>query len=1045
MKWKNFKSFPLRNLFLNGLFTQCLWISIVFTAVAASPYAEDNILISGKVVDPDGEPLPGVSILVQGTATGTTSDINGEYKLTVAGGSTLVFSYVGYISQTIEVGNQSVLNITLEPDLTQLDEVVVVGYGEQSRATITGAVSRMDSKDIKKIPASNLSSLMAGRIAGVYVDNWTGTPGTSSNIRVRAKDSFNDNPPLFVIDGIVREKRAFDALDPSEIKEISVLKDAASAAVYGVKASGGVILVTTERGQSGKAQINYTATFSSEKPTQLPDMMSAVDIARLANSYLPETDNNYWTEEEIAHIKTVNNGYGYDNLNEVYKTPTSKRHALSIKGGSDKIQYYLGGSLYGQTGFLDPLTYNKNTLRGNIRAQLTEDLSVSLNMSNINTKRNKYYWTYDWDGDDLSDLWKKLQTWQPYIPFFSEEGKPLDLGWLGNVAELINNSGYRRYKEQIQSNIITLEYKVPFVKGLRLKGSYAFEKYNRQQKLFAKKHLLYISEPNQGKIYSRKLTGGTTMSGHPSTEFLYTQNISNSSYQLNLQADYERSFGKHNLAATFVYEQREWENGDTYGNRDRFPILVRDQYFATSGDRTDSYVGGSESEGGQLAYVGRVNYDYAKKYLLSASFRYDGNYLFAPGHQYGFFPAVSAGWRISEEPFFNLGFLEELKVRASMGTLGNDRINGDQIAAFLWQETYRPDDGFYFGENPKETKGVWYGGNKNRSVTWEKSRTWNAGLDVEFSNGISFTTEYWFKRTFDILRGRQVTVPTTFGANLPPENYGIVNSNGFEFELAYERTTASGLNYYVSGNFAFGKNKVVEIDVKENAQDWENPVGKPLGRITGWEYDGIIRTQADLDALPDDWRIFGHTPQLGMANYKDLSGPDGKPDGKIDGYDQTILHNYSSAPVSYGLTLGSFWKGFSIELFFQGMAGHQKQIVAQDPYPHTRIYSIWEDYWSADNPNASMPSPNIAWTGTYNRTSGLWLRNASFVRLKNINVSYSLPKKLTGKAGLQDIQLFFNATNLFHLSKFKTYDPEVKHAGVYPNMKNFSGGISVTL
>ncbi|WP_460545711.1 SusC/RagA family TonB-linked outer membrane protein, partial [Echinicola sediminis] len=461
--------------------------------------------------------------------------------------------------------------------------------------------------------------------------------------------------------------------------------------------------------------------------------------------------------------------------------------------------------------------------------------------------------------------------------------------------------------------------------------------------------------------------------------------------------------------------------------------------FATSGDAEDSRFNGNESQFGRLSYIGRATYDYNYKYIVSASFRYDGSLNFGPDYRWGLFPAVSAAWVVSEESFFDSDAVNFLKFRGSMGVLGNDNLS-----PWRWLETYSAASGFYFGENPKSTKGISYGGLVNPMVTWEKSRTYNLGLDAVVFNNFNISAEYWFKNTFDILGSRIQSIPTTFGANMPPENYGEVNSRGIELELGYNGSIGKSFKYFVNGNFTYGTNKVVTWDQAESVRPFEDRIGRTLDFISGLKSDGLLRTQEDLDALPEGYTIYGAVPQLGWINYQDLSGPTGEPDNKIDDWDKVVLYDHSGAPTTYGLNLGFSWKGFSVEALFQGMAGFYKFPNVQAPYPWTRVYDFWADSWTPETAlTATKPVPNHdIWQ---NRAgSDFYYQKGDFTRLKYLNIGYDLPQKWVNAIGLSNARFFVNGTNLLTLSQFKVYDPELGDAGTFPINKSFTGGMSLT-
>ncbi|MBX3255142.1 MAG: TonB-dependent receptor [Chitinophagaceae bacterium] len=1009
--------------------------------IVAETAAPPPIDVKGKITDENGNALDGATIRIKGKNKAVQTSINGEYIISdIEENDVLIISFIGFQTQEIAVKGRNDVSIVLKIASTVLDSTVVVGYGNKKKRLFNGAVTSVKSSEIDNIPASNLTNLLAGRMSGVYVSQSTGTPGVASGIRVRSTASWNANEPLYVIDGVVRNKAAFDALDPNEVEEVSVLKDAGSAAIYGVRSTNGVIMATTKRGSAQKAVITYNGSVSYEKPTRINKLMDVNKAIQVFNEAYPEDIPSLrFGPDEVAYFKE--NG-GYNWLDYVYRDPLTHRHALSISGGTDRIKYYIGGSYYNEIGFLDQLKYNKYNLRGNIEARLHRDITVSLGLGNMYDNRERYNFSYDGGSADLNNLWYKLLYFHwntpPYI-----DGKPVNPGWLGNSIEMIKNGGYTRQSTQRMDALMTLNYNVHAVPGLSARVSFSKNLTNDYTKEFGKRTNLYNFKPtgSSGKIMSDTLIG-TSVSGDPGREYLsnYWQKINES--QFNAQASYVKSIGDHNINATVVYEQYTQQYNNLYGARYNFPIILTDQFFATSDNPSDASIGGDELETARLSYIGRLDYDYKQKYILTASVRRDGSTLFAPNKRWGWFPSVLAGWVISEESFFKSKAIDFLKVRASFGMTGSDAVGGWQ-----WQERYVASGGFYFGD--RQVKGIQHGGIVNPNLTWEKSKSYNFGANISFLNNFTFSADYWFRNTYNILGARIQSVPVSFGGSMPSENYGKVDSKGYELELGYNAAITRSLNFFVKGNFSWAANKIKLQDVGQNVRPENNPIGRPLGTISGYLADDILRTQADVDKLPDNYRIIGFVPEIGMLNYVDVSGPNQVPDGTIDGYDQRIIYNYSTPPISYGLLLRGEWKGLSLEVFFQGLAGHKKYY--NDGYGRKALigtllpHSIWNDHWTPENPDAKMPKPRPDWMNFDNVASSFWLYDASFIRLKNMQLGYNFPVKFIKRAGLRDLKLIASATNLFFISKFKFYDPEVSSAMSYPNMKVFTFGVNVSL
>jgi TonB-linked SusC/RagA family outer membrane protein len=537
-------------------------------------------------------------------------------------------------------------------------------------------------------------------------------------------------------------------------------------------------------------------------------------------------------------------------------------------------------------------------------------------------------------------------------------------------------------------------------------------------------------------------------------------------YQFNAQLNYRQNFRKHGIDALFVYELADQDEVNFSGRRNDLIANNIDQF--TGASAVDATAEGSQRQVARVSYVGLVGYNFAQKYMLETSFRYDASVNFAPGKRWGFFPAASVGWRVSEEPFFkkSLSFVNDFKLRGSVALVGNDAA---ALGAFQWLQAYDvAGNGAIFNQ---QTFGLEQAVLKNENITWEKSLSYNFGFDSELlSNRVSLKLDVFKRHTYDILGARQLTLPSTLGARLPDENYQEVDSRGFEIELGFNNKIGSSknqINYYLRGNFGYATNEIVKVDEAANIRSYQSALGRPVGLRTNYEINGngqydrdllfglvatdILRTQADIDALPAGYTIMGAVPQLGMLNYRDIRGPNSDtPDGRITNDDREFLAKYSIPPMNFGLSLGGSWRAFSLDVLMQGVAGSKTMLPTAgrdiQARPEESSFRYWTDSWSPENPDGKYPGYRVTSTRTRFDPSTFWLVDNSFLRLKNVNVSYSLPKSLLARTGINTARVFFTGSNLLMLySKNKIYDAEMNNVTSYPMMQTYSFGLNVGL
>lgn len=997
---------------------------------------EVDFVVQGKVTDDLDSPLPGVNILVKGTIVGTTTDAEGRYSLSVPSqDAVLVFSFIGYTTQELVVGDRSVIDVSLSADIQTLGEVTVIGYGTQRRETVTGAVSTMKTKDIVKNDVGDVTNTIAGRIPGIIAVQSSAQPGNdAAQLFIRGQSTLNNNSPLVMVDGVQRD---FNRIDPNNIESITVLKDAAATAVYGVRGANGVILITTKRGEESKPRISYSGYYGVQNPIRVPGYLNAYDYAVLYNEAQRNDnpglspDQLTYSEEDIQKYRDHSDPYGYPDVDwnkEIlrYDAPI-QRHSVELSGGSKNISYYTSFGLLDQSGSIPNLNYKTYTFRANIDANVTSSTKVSLNLSGI--KENRTYPGVTGQGLDQAGIYSS--TAPNAHPVRWENGTWASEVGLNPVAE-VTESGYRRWANNTVQTSLILEQKLSFItNGLSLKLLAAFDPGFFKEKIWLSPYKAY---QKTGTGYSEVGAGKK-----PSLQQSYAENHA-TTFEAHL--GYNRIFGKHEVTGLFLYTQYAWYDENFSAGRTQYNSAAIDQLFA--GPALNPTNSGSAAEGGREGYVGRVTYGFDSRYLFEANFGYNGSENFPPGKRFGFFPSAAIGWVISEEQFFNdINFIDFLKIRASYGEVGNDQIGGRR---FLYKQPFYYGNGYVLGGNaPIPVQSIFDGGLPNTDVTWERAKKTNVGLEAQFlENRFSVTADVFFEKRDNILATRNQSVPATFGAELPVENIGKVENKGIELEMNY-RQSIGGFSYAIGGNFTFVKNKIVYIDESENVPEWQRRTGRPMGQFYGYISEGLYLTQAQLDNNPKfDWV----EPRLGDIIYRDVNG-----DGVLTPDDQTAIGLSRLPQIMYGINLSASYKGFDFSALIQG-AGKSNVYFSDEAaweflYGSNPLETI-KGRWTADGVNSNPTYPRLSlYRNEYKKeVSTYWLRDASYWRLKNIQLGYTIPKNLFSQAGIniETFRIYVSGTNLFTRAKFDQWDPEAPSGagGYYPQMKVTSIGINIT-
>jgi len=1030
--------------------------------------------IKGKVVDINGEGLPGISVKVERTGVSSQTDGSGNFQVIANAGDVISFTAIGYMPKKLTISNEKTsLTITLEEDNKKLNEIVVVGYGTQKKVSVTGAISTVKTGDIASIPVSNLSNALAGRLPGATIVGSSGLAGAASSIRIRG--SFVE--PLYVINGIIKSKADFDALNANEVESISILKDAATASIYGSKAGDGVVLVTTKKGIVQKPTFDYSNSFSVSKTTRDMQEFSAT--------------------EELTYVNNVDRGKGipgrygqnifdyfkdksYSINDYIWRDPSVQEHNLGLRGGSEIIQYNMNLAYHKENGSYNNLDFNRYNFRSDVTANVSKRIKINLNLSGNQRNYNRWYWPYDApDNQTVSDFYRATFNWSRLYPFYVDAAGnpstnindfPVAAGSWSPVWAINNSPAYIHNTIRSLDAILRFDADLSdYVPGLSTAVQGQYNANDNNMKSFVVFNETYKFQNKQGSQNNQFIPGPIdptllnihTM-GNAFPNIRHAVGLGNS-YTLNWFLNYDKTFGKHAINAMAVYEQAKTNFTNLSGMRQKLLVNDIDQLFNASDDAVNSTFSGSEGIETRASVIGRLNYSYANKYITEFSFREDGNYRFAPGKRWGFFPSVSAAWRLGEEDFMrNIKWLSELKLRGSYGTSGNDLAgtSSNAIAPFQWTQNFSKAGGTVFGSSLAD--GITPGTLPNPDITWSTTKMLNIGLDFGFfDNRLTGTAEYFTKKTTDILLTRLASTPNTLGATLPPVNYAARSWKGFEFSAAWTETKGE-INYSVFANMGYSKDQWDVFDEAAALSDgtylnnWRSAIGHPGNRIYGLKATGIIRTQAELDALPANYTQYSLVPKLGYIKYEDIRGANFSegPDGKIDDNDMTYLSDNAIPRINFGFGFRVAWKGISLATLFQGVTSYDKIVSTANTGSGgvfqtggTPYFELWaKDYWTPENPNSKYPMASDMF-GNQNVGGGpstFWIRNGAYIRLKNIDLGYALPGKWISRLGLQKVRVFANGTNLFAITGFKEHDPEQERLDSYPLMKTYTAGLNVT-
>jgi len=1035
----------------------------LFMLMSATPAFAQGGKVKGTVVDEKGETLPGVSITIKGTNYGTTTDVGGQFSINADKGATLVFSFLSYNTKEVVVGDEKTLKVALTPATSNLDEVVVVGYGTQKKLSLTTAVSSIASKEIETTKNENVENMLTGKIAGLQIVQNTSEPGQFDNsISIRA---YGGNP-LIVVDGVVMNNfnntggtgdnsqgtsNILSRLDPNDIESVSVLKDA-SAAVYGVNGGNGVILITTKKGKSGALQLEYSGTFGWQVPSNLPKPVDAIDYMTLSNQLSMHNANGGRITFTPADFAAYTSGakQSTDWFDATFKKSTFQdQHNLTASGGNDNTTYMISGGFTGQDGLLvsNDLNYKRYNVRSNISSKITKNLTVNLNLSAIMDQTHAPITSVWWT---TREAWRELPTQSLYAnnnPLYPQNGS-VDGG--NPVAYSNSNlSGYNIQNNKFFNGMLSLEYKVPYVDGLSLKAMYSYNDQIQNNKAYQEQYNLYdydastqtynASEKNSPSYVQRQY-------------YEYPSNVD----QLSLNYDHTFS-GKHNVTALLLYEGIG-QSADNFAAYREVSLPV-DQIFAGNSLNQQATQDGTLYNYAKNSLVGRLHYDFMGKYLVEFSFRNDESSKFAPTLGSVFFPSVSGAWNISDEGFWKnnhtLSFIDQFKIRGSYGILGDD-----STPPYQYLQGYNYPAG---GANNQQPGGSVFNGNyvnavaftnlPNPNINFYKSHTFDAGVDLDAGNGLlGVTFDYFIRNRTGLLSSGGNVVPSTLGIGLPQQNLNSDRTSGFDFEVSH-RNHIGKFRYNIKGTFSFAR--IQNVHVAESPQgnsylDWLYlNSNRSEGINWGLGANGQYQNYGQIVNSPV---YVGRGTVVGDYNYQDWNG-----DGQIDGNDNHPIAYTGTPKITYGLNIGGSYGNLDFNLLFQGTGFVDVSYIEQLNIPlwgGGSALTQFNNDWHPADPNADPYNPNTVWvpgyyayTGTTANTGSLFnFQSAAYVRLKSAEVGYSLPKSVLSGIGVKGVRIYANGYNLFTVTKLKYLDPEHPsgtYGYLYPLDKLYNLGIDV--
>ena len=981
--------------------------------------------ISGMVSDVQGIPVIGASVVIKGTTLGTVTDMEGKFQLDAEPSQTLEVSFIGYQKVSLPVGNQTYFLITLKEDTETLDEVVVVGYATQKKVNLTGSVSSVSAKDIRDIPVANTTTLLQGRLPGlVLTQNGAQAGNDNPEIRIRGIGTFGNNNPMVLIDGVEGSIAQIAEIPSADIESISVLKDAASAAIYGVRAANGVILITTKQGRtSDKLNVSYAGSYTYQTPGVVPDFVDGYNWALMRNEVRPGTFN----EVALQKLQDGSDPDRYANtdwLDEVLRNANMHQHHLSVNGGSENVRYMVSVSYSNQDGIMKETGVERISFRSNLDTNYKR-FNFGMNVSGTKSDVEAPAVAPSGEGGIM-----RYVSWftRPTVPVKYSNGhygyvdgsmtnaedvkNPLELMSLGNRT----NERWR-FTGKAYAGIQIWE-------GIKFQTSFA-----------------YAFDLNATKSYSPKSPARYDADGNVLKTAGETNQLSdywyrNATWTNENLLTFKRMFGKHDLGVLLGHSII---GSRYYTDTAAIQGFPTENIYELSGGTLNPSARGNSEEYRLQSFFGRVNYNYDERYLLEMNVRHDGSSRMPKANRYATFPSVSVGWVFSNEKFMEeYDFLSMGKLRFSWGKLGNQEIGN-----YAYMATLGASGNYFFNQSDDKQAGMVQTSVPNEKIKWETTSSVNVGLDLGFFNNRIQTTFEWFdKKTSDILM--RLAMPGIFLGSLaaPYQNVGAVRNRGWEWNLNYSDSRGDW-SWNVGFSLSKVKNEIQEMGGLEETISGNtiNRIGEPIGAYFGYKAIGLYRTEEDLQRTNSQGEVIkqnGVAPKLGDIMYADLND-----DGNITAEDRDIIGN-PFPELSYGISMGASWKNFDFTAFWQGVSGIYRYSWETTTDIRGNFTDRWLNRYSAENPNGSMPALGNTMNDSY---SSFWLEKSDYLRLKNVELGYTFRQPFLIKAGISSIRLYLAGTNLLTFTPLKHWDPE-KGSGdtrndVHPNMRTYSIGVNV--